>query len=189
MNPKRIVIDGRTYNSLDEMPEDVRRNYEQAMRGFNETNTNNPSGALDNVKNIFADKNNNGMPDVMENNQAINISGGTKFVVDGQVFNNADDLPPAARAKYEQAMGSMDKNRNGIPDFLEGMMNASTQTPQPPMSTMDYSRDTTRHSKPLLDSPAIAPESSSGWMLALLGALLLFLCVAGAIGVWYFYLR
>lgn len=189
MNPKRIVIDGKTYNSVDEMPEDVRRNYEQAMRGFKEINTNNISGALEDVKNIFADKDNNGVPDVMEHNQAINISGGTKFVVDGRTFNTLDELPPDARAKYEQAMGSIDKNRNGMPDFLEGMMGVSTQTPQPSMNAMDYSRDTTRHSKPLIDSPAIAPESSNGWILALVGALLLFLCVAGAIGVWYFFIR
>jgi len=189
MNPKRIVIDGKTYNSVDEMPEDVRRNYEQAMRGFKEVNTNNISGALDDVKNILADKDNNGVPDVMENNQVINISGGTKFVVDGKVINNVDDLPPDARAKYEQAMGSLDRNRNGMPDILEGMMNVSNQTPQPSMNARDHSRDTTRHSKPLLDSAAIAPESSNGWMLALAGALLLFLCVAGAIGVWYFFIR
>ena len=189
MNPKRIVIDGKTYNSVDEMPEDVRRNYEQAMRGFKEVNSKDISGALNGVKNILVDKDNNRVPDVMENNQAINLSGGMKFVVDGQTFNNVDELPPDARAKYEQAMGSMDKNRNGMPDFLEGMMNVSTQTSQSSMNAMDYSRDTTRHSKPLIDSPAITPESSNGWMLTLAGALLLFLCVAGAIGVWYFFLR
>ena len=31
MNPKLIVIDGKTYNSVDEMPEDIRKQYEQAM--------------------------------------------------------------------------------------------------------------------------------------------------------------
>lgn len=129
VNPKLIVIDGKTYNSVDEMPEDVRKNYEQAMSGFKEINASNISGALDDVKNIFADKDNNGVPDVFENNQAINISGGMKYVVDGQVFNSINDLPPEVRAKYEQAMGSMDKNQNGMPDFLEGMMNISNQTP------------------------------------------------------------
>ncbi len=28
MNTNRIVIDGKAYNSVDEMPENVRRNYE-----------------------------------------------------------------------------------------------------------------------------------------------------------------
>ena len=191
MNPKLIVIDGKTYNSVDEMPEDVRKNYEQAMSGFKGINASNISGALDDVKNIFADKDNNGVPDVFENNQAINISGGMKYVVDGQVFNSINDLPPEARAKYEQAMGSMDKNQNGMPDFLEGMMNISNQTPQPSMNATSYPTDTTRHAshKPLLDSPAIAPESSNGLMLALVGVLLLFLCIAGGMGVWYFFIR
>jgi hypothetical protein len=30
MNPKIIVIDGKTYNSVEEMPADVRQKYEQA---------------------------------------------------------------------------------------------------------------------------------------------------------------
>lgn len=194
MNPKRIVIDGKTYNSVDEMPDDVRRNYEQAMGGFKEINTNNISGALDDVKNIFVDKNNNGVPDVMENNPAINISGGTKFVVDGQVFNNVDDLPPAARAKYEQAMGSIDKDRNGIPDFLDGMMNVSNQTPT---ATASIGADHPRHSffdtskdKSQFVSPTIEPESSGSWIMLIAGIALAGLCLVAALaGVWYFYLR
>jgi hypothetical protein len=31
MNPKLIVINGKTYNSVDEMPEDVRKQYEGAL--------------------------------------------------------------------------------------------------------------------------------------------------------------
>jgi len=31
MNPKLIVINGKTYNSIDEMLEDVRKQYEQAL--------------------------------------------------------------------------------------------------------------------------------------------------------------
>jgi len=34
LNPKLIVIDGKTYKSLEEMPEDVRRNYESAFEGM-----------------------------------------------------------------------------------------------------------------------------------------------------------
>ena len=56
MNPKRIVIDGKVYNSVEEMPDDVRRNYEEAMRGFTKMNAENFSGALNDINNIFADK-------------------------------------------------------------------------------------------------------------------------------------
>ncbi|HNQ94030.1 MAG TPA: hypothetical protein PKK96_06170 [Anaerolineales bacterium] len=190
MNPKRIVIDGKAYNSVDEMPEEVRRNYEEAMRNFGAATTNaaNPIQALNN---IFADANNNGMPDVVEN-QVMNTMGGVTFVVNGQTYNSLDDLPPEARAKYEQFMGSMDKNRSDAPDYLKAMMNVSQQPSQPAMTAGSYpTADTTRHASrpPLSVSPSIAPDTSNGWMLALAGLFILMICALGAIGVWYFFLR
>ncbi|MCC6300032.1 MAG: hypothetical protein IT314_12090 [Anaerolineales bacterium] len=192
MNARKIVIDGKAYNSVEEMPEDVRRNYEEAMRGY-EGATAASANPLQALGNLFADANNNGMPDVMENNQQIiNLSGGMKFVVDGQTYNGLDELPPEARAKYEQAMGKIDANRNGMPDFLEGMMNMSQQPSQPMMSASAYpTNDTTRHATraPINNSPAIAPDTSNGWMLALGGLFILMVCALGALGVWYFFLR
>lgn len=192
MNPKRIVIDGKAYNSVDEMPEDIRQKYQEAMRDFKEVNPsiNAPQNVAGMLSNIFTDANNNGMPDIMENQQVINVSGGTNFVVDGQVYNSLDQLPPEARAQYEQAMAAFDKNRNGMPDFLEGMMNVRAQA-APVQPTFDYPADTTRHASrpPQPVSPTIAPDTSNGWMLALAAIGLLFLCAAGAAGVWYFFLR
>jgi hypothetical protein len=189
MNQKRIVIDGKTYNSVDEMPEDVRRTYEEAMRGVGEFSPAGMPGTGNDLKNIFADKNNNGIPDVFEGSQSINI-GGMKFVVDGRTYNSLDQLPPEARAKYEQAMGSIDANQNGMPDFLEGMMKVSPP-PATPQPTFEYPADTTRHASrpPELVSPTIEPDTSNGWMLALAILALLFLCAVGAGGVWYFFLR
>jgi hypothetical protein len=40
MNPKVIVIDGKTYHSVEEMPADVREKYEQAMRSLGDANNN-----------------------------------------------------------------------------------------------------------------------------------------------------
>jgi hypothetical protein len=189
MNPKRIVIDGKTYNSVDEMPEDVRRKYEEAMRGFQEFSPQNISGAIEDVKNIFADKDRNGIPDVLEGNPVINLAGGMKFVVDGQTYNSMDELPPEARAKYEQAMGSMDKNRNGVPDFLEGAMNVSAQDRPPAPVIASPRTETPRPPTRMTGSPAITPDTSSGWMLIVGVALLFFLCLFGAVGAWYFFLR
>ena len=42
-----ITVNGRTYASVDEMPPDVRRQYEQVMS-------------------LMADRNNNGVPDILE---------------------------------------------------------------------------------------------------------------------------
>lgn len=193
MNVKKIVIDGKTYNSVDEMPEDVRRNYEEAVRNFGATANSaiNPNQPLNDV---FADANDNGMPDIMENmgNQVINMTSSMSFVVDGKVYQSIDELPPQAREKYEQAMGSIDKNRNGLPDFLEGMMNVS-HPQQPMMSVTSYptETDTTRHASraPMSVSPTITPDTSNGWMLALGGLFIFLMCALGAIGVWYFFIR
>ncbi len=191
MNPNKIVIDGKTYNSVDEMPEDVRRNYEDAMRNFSvpPTNVANPAQMLNN---IFADTDNNGVPDIMEKH-VMNLPGGTTFVVNGQTYNKLEELPPEARAKYEKVMGAMDKNTNGMPDWLEAMTGGSQQQqPQPTMTSTGYPiADTSRHASraPMPASPAIAPETSNGWMLILGAVFFLMVCALGAIGLWYFFLR
>lgn len=189
MNARRIVIDGKTYNSPDEMPEEVRRSYEEALPGF-DGGKSLIQGAAANLHQVFADRNNDGLPDIFEGGRSINISGGMKFVVDGQAYDNLDQLPPDARAKYEQAMSSIDKNRNGTPDFLEGMMNATAHS-VPATSTFTLTADPTRHSSrpPQTVSSAIAPDTTNGLTLAVAFLALLFLCGVGAAGVWYFFLR
>jgi hypothetical protein len=195
MNPRRIVIDGTSYNSVSEMPPDVRRQYEQAMRTVRSGDTNAEPNTTDNLTNLFADKNNDGIPDLIENIPAINVFGGTKFVVDGVEYNSVADLPPEARAKYEQAMSTLDKNQNGVPDFLEGFVKMANQ---PSTTAYTYGTQTPRQSqpafasqqrKPTSSTPATAPDTSNGWMIALVGVFLLMLCIAGAAGVWYFFLR
>ena len=185
MNPKIIVIDGKTYKSVDEMPEDVRRNYESAMRKLGDEDRNGIPDALENLTNL-ADQNKNGIPDSVESMISNVISSTTKIIADGKEYDSLDELPPDVRAKYEQAMGSLDANRNGMPDFLEGMMNTSSM-----VSSTEHSHaiPTSRAPTPILTSPTIEPESTNGWMLALLGIALLGACVFGAIGVWYFFLR
>ena len=65
MNPRLIVIDGKTYKSVEEMPEDVRRNYESAMSQLADNDRNGIPDALENLTNL-ADQNKNGMPDAFE---------------------------------------------------------------------------------------------------------------------------
>ena len=66
MNPKLIVINGKTYNSVDEMPEDVRKQYEQVMSSLKDENRNQIPDAFESM-NILADKDRDGMPDLFEN--------------------------------------------------------------------------------------------------------------------------
>lgn len=187
MHPRRIVIDGKTYNSVDEMPEDIRQRYEQAMSSLKDQNENGTPDVLEN--NVLADNNRNGIPDIIENTPGAPIfARAMKIMVNGQEFNSIDQLPPEIRARYEQAMGKLDANRNGIPDFMENMQAA--QQPSAPVST-NFGIETPSSSMPsaLPVTPTIAPDTSNGWMLALLGIVLLMMCIAGAAGVWYFFLR
>jgi hypothetical protein len=178
MNPKLIVIDGKSYSSVNEMPPDVRAKYEQAMSSL--------QGGK--IMDALGDKDKNGMPDVFENMAGTNVmSSNMKFIVNGQEYNVLDSLPPEARAKYEQAMGQLDKNKNGIPDFVEGMMNIPNQMTSNVQSTPVMTSP--RPSRPMPVNSTIEPESSGGWALALAGVALLGLCALGAVGIWYFFIR
>jgi hypothetical protein len=184
MNQKLIVIDGKTYKSVDEMPEEVRRSYEDAMLQMSR----NPISAVAPLENmdVFADKNNNRMPDAFEGMVA-NVLSATKIVADGKVYNSLDELPPDVRAKYEQAMGAMDANKNGIPDFVEGMLGTQNQANKVATS---FGTSNPPRSQSIPVGSTIEPESSGGWMLALAGIILAGLCLAAmAAGVWYFYFR
>ena len=185
MNPKIIVIDGKTYNGIEDMPPDIRQKYEQAMRSFGDANNDRIPDAFETM-NILADKDKDGAPDILENitagHQFVNHM---KIIVDGKEFDGLEHLPPEARAKYEEAMGKLDTNRNGIPDFVEGMMNTTTQSvmsaSSPVVERQQYS--------PPHSSSTITPDTSNGWMLMFAGLFIVLLCVAVAGGVWYFFLR
>ena len=200
MDPKVIIIDGKTYHSMDEMPPDVRQKYEQAMQALGDISGNGNLGAFETVSsetvNIRADKNKNGVPDILESLTASNnVVSSMKIIVDGKEFNGIENLPPDVRAKYEAAMAKLDANQNGIPDFLEG-----TDTPKARMKVSTKIKLQTSHSSnpslvgtPTMDNDyaqttlasapaAITPDTSKGWMLALLGLALLLVCALGAVG-------
>ena len=188
MNPKIIVIDGKTYNSVEEMPPDVRQKYDAAMRSLGDANGNRIPDAFEGM-NILADKDKNGVPDIVENlvagQAAVNSM---KIIIDGKEFNGIENLPPEARAKYEEAMGKLDANRNGLPDFVEGMINAANQNQAMPAAT-GFTVESPRRSAPMPASPTITPDTSNGLMLALAGLFVVLLCVAAGAAVWYFFLR
>ncbi|HET6595103.1 MAG TPA: hypothetical protein VFG81_05745 [Anaerolineales bacterium] len=186
MNPKIIVVDGKTYNSVEEMPADIRHKYEQAMRSLGDANQNQIPDVFESM-NIFADKDKDGTADALETMMAGHHSARSmKIIVDGKEFDGLEHLPPEARAKYEEAMGKLDANRNGIPDFVEGMIQTTNQNV---MSGSNPIAESARRSPPPPSSSAITPDTSNGWMLMLAALFLFLLCVVGVGGVWYFFLR
>src|SRR5215216_1301713 len=96
VNPKVIVIDGKTYRSPDEMPPDIRQKYEQAMRSLGDANGNQIPDAFETM-NIFADKDRDGVPDVLENIAAGHaVVNHMKIIIDGKEFDGVEHLPPEA---------------------------------------------------------------------------------------------
>lgn len=81
------------------------------------------------------------------------------IAVDGKEFHGLESLPPEARARYEEAMGKLDANRNGIPDMVEGMIRPSNQTGN---SSVSVGVNSLRQSAPLPVSPTITPDTSNG---------------------------
>ncbi|CAG0933719.1 hypothetical protein TFLX_03196 [Thermoflexales bacterium] len=179
-----IVVNGKSYASLDEMPPEVRHEYQQAMG-------------------ILADKNQNGLPDVFEglletgnvNVQTSTVLGSTQFIVDGKVYSNVNELPPEAWQKFEQALGKMgpalepmmgDADQNNMPDIFDGMFAAQPAPSTPPAT----STSTTAPSRPLFeatptDNNDATPNNRGTLMFAgiVIVALLVALLVLGASGV------
>jgi hypothetical protein len=111
------------------------------------------------------------------------VSSSIKVIVDGQEYNSLDELPPEARARYEQAIGALDANRNGLPDFLDGTMNSDRVSAS---TSSILSSQPRRYKSP---KPEATPDTTNGLTIALAVLLLFILCAAGAAGVWYFILR
>ena len=78
MSP-HITINGRTYSTIEEMPPDVRREYETAMQVLsrNAGPLANPSGG------------------------DVNVSMTSRIVVNGKAYSRWEDVPPGARAAFQ----------------------------------------------------------------------------------------
>jgi hypothetical protein len=192
MDQKRIVIDGKVYNSVDEMPEEIRQRYLEAMRKL-DADSNGKLDMFENANAFFEDKNKDSLPDALDGLISLaNTFSTTKVIADGKEFNNMNELPPEVRAKLTQAMGRFDANQNGIPDFMEAAANIPNQTTN---VSSAFGMETPPRSQPIISSvpqstSAIEPEpASSGWMIALAGLFILMLCAATLFGAWYFFLR
>lgn len=87
-----IYFNGKTYNSLEEMPPEMRQAYEQMMG-------------------MFVDKNGNGIPDFLEGDIVKNISNiytaASAVHFDGKTYNNFNELPSDVQAKVSTAFNQM----------------------------------------------------------------------------------
>ncbi len=164
-----IVFNGKTYNSIEEMPANERQ-------------------AFEHLSAVFVDKNGNGIPDFLEGDMVKNIMTAytTSMNINGQMVGNVQQLTPEMQAKLQAALQKMSQlGIAPIPPMQAGTSQpVSPQVPQSPSFTStepSFSRDY---------SPAIQEEQGSNplvwWLLA--GGLLLICALAAALGI-LLYLR
>ena len=145
MNQK-INFNGKSYDSINDMPPDVRQAYQQVMG-------------------IFADNNKDGIPDIFQgsNMNIINQTSASIFY-NGKTYNNIDDLPPEARQKYENAMSKLKAKGNSIPGMFEGFQ----QPPGPGQSSdnvINQSEPISPVTNSFIQPKKINPCQVMGWIL------------------------
>ena len=165
-----ISFNGKTYNSLEEIPADQRAAYEHVME-------------------FMKDENHNGIPDMFEGDaiqKMMKMAINTRVIVNGQEVQSLEPLPPEARAKYDKAMEKL--SQLGIlPPGTQGTPEPSGFSSQPPVQSappIAPSEPAFAQSPSFLQSsPSAITEDSKPRtaiiVIAILGALLL--CAMSAI--------
>jgi hypothetical protein len=166
-----VSFNGKTYNSLEEMPADQRAAYEQVMA-------------------FMKDENNNGIPDMFEGDviqKMLGLAANTRVMVNGQEVQGLDALPPEAREKFDKAMQVL--GRMGmLPQGTQEMLGTSFQS-APQISTREPAF---AKSPSIIQSTpsAISEDTGSrtgGILLAVVGVL--FLCALLAVAGFLFLAR
>lgn len=156
-----IIFNGKTYNSIEDMPANERQAFEQMSQ-------------------MFVDKNGNGIPDFLEGDMVQNVlaahSTKTSINVNGKTYHSVEDLPPELRQSVDGAFQML--SNLGI---LQGMPEA--QTPTPPVS-----REPQFESRPFVPQGSAVIEEENGkstFPLILGGIVLCFAVIVVTIGVLY----
>ncbi len=156
-----VSFNGKTYNSLEEMPADQRAAYEQVMS-------------------FMKDENNNGIPDMFEGDviqKMIGMAANTRIVVNGQEVQGLEAMSPEAREKFDKAMQVL--GRLGI--LPAGTQGTSFQS-APQISTSEPAF--AKSPSIIQSSPSVISEDTSSRtaviLLAVLGVLVLCALAAAA---------
>jgi hypothetical protein len=139
-----ITFNGEEYDSPEAMPPEVRQEYERAMEILK-------AGNIGGIK-----------PHVN-----IKLSSNVRFVNDGKVYGTLEEMPPDIRQKYEVALREIDKNKNGVPDFLEGDA-ATSKVDSESASPDPFSTENSAPlSPPSAEPPAFTPDDHSNTRLVM----------------------
>lgn len=159
-----IIFNGKSYQSIEEMPVNERQAYEQVM-------------------NILVDKNGNGIPDFLEGDIVKNVmsSFARSIKYNGQIYEGMNELPEDVRQKTEGAFNKM--NEFGVLSAGASSMSAQANEAQ-------IGQQTQTRSQPFISreyNPAIQEESGANWTTWILIGVVLMLCLGvAALGAFYF---
>ena len=152
-----IIFNGKTYNSIEDMPANERQAYEQ-------------------VSQLLVDKNGNGIPDLLEGDMAQNVlaahSNNAHVTVNGKVYHTLEDLPRDLRQSVDGAFKMLS---------TMGMLTtpADTNTPPPQAVSKPF--------LPSQPSSAIEEDSRTGaFTYVILGVVLCFALAVAAFAAFYF---
>jgi hypothetical protein len=173
----RISFNGKTYNSLEEMPADQRAAYEHVIA-------------------FMKDENHNGIPDMFEGDaiqKMIKVATNTRVIVNGQEVQSLESLPPEARAKYDKAMAKLSQ-LGIIPQGLSGTQGTQGLPSQSPSDTPLQSATQIAPNEPAFtqspsflqsSSPsAITEDKGSRTGIIIIAVLVVFiLCALTAVGI------
>jgi hypothetical protein len=112
-----INFNGQFYNSPDEMPPDVRKMYDEALRIFADRNADGDPDLFsaplvgNMLRDMLADNDADGIPDVMQGQfvqgSGMAVSSATMIVYDGKTYQSFDELPAKAQQEYRQKMAAL----------------------------------------------------------------------------------
>ncbi len=157
-----IIFNGKTYNSIEDMPADERRAYEQ-------------------VSQILVDKNGNGIPDLLEGDMVQKVlaahSNNMHVTVNGKVYHTLEDLPPDLRQSVDGAFNML--SNMGILASSPGATNAPSTNPPPQAADKPF------HSSQ--SSSVVEEDKGSGiFTYAIIAVVLCFALAVAAFAVLYF---
>jgi hypothetical protein len=159
-----IIFNGKTYNSIEEMPSNEKQAYEKLM-------------------NIFVDKNGNGVPDFMEGDMVKNVMSAvtSNININGQMYGGMNELPDDVRAKIQGAFEKMTEL---------GIVTKTTSPMVMGVNSLQVSKEPQKQSKPLVSqeyASAIQEDKSSNALPLILIGLAAIICLAvAAVAVFYF---
>lgn len=159
-----ITFNGKTYNSIEEMPALERQAFEQ-------------------LSSMFADKNGNGFPDFLEGDLAGNIitAVNSNVTINGKTYNNINELPDNMRGQLQGAFERL--SELGLASKTSPPVTAQVHSVQVTTKPQAISQPITSQEYPSTTQEVNGP-SILQWALA--GIILFFCVVIAALGVLYF---